>query len=215
MKTNSFNLHLFIFRANTKLASTLARLERSRLKYERLSKLMIAMKAGVGHLQDKLEEVREDVGGKKFELSDDTVVDVLRECELAFTNILRRIRAGEDAKRRERMTSGAKEDASQTLDLETSFDSANFDAFDESLNSTRPFNQRIDLSFDDHHGNELDYQDDNNGGGGDGDDDELTRDKVKRASTQILQAVSNKKRKPKKGGNRVDDDPKNGSPSKL
>ena len=36
------------------LANSAARLERSRLKYERLSKGLIAMKAGVGHLQEKV-----------------------------------------------------------------------------------------------------------------------------------------------------------------
>jgi hypothetical protein len=31
------------------------------------------MKAGVGHLQEKLEGIREEVGGKKVELTDESV----------------------------------------------------------------------------------------------------------------------------------------------
>lgn len=45
------------------LANSAARLERARLKYERLSKIAISMKAGVGHLQDKLESFREEIKG--------------------------------------------------------------------------------------------------------------------------------------------------------
>ena len=64
------------------LAHSSARLERSRVKYERLNKIIVSMKAGVGHLQDKLETVVQEVGGKKIDLNDDTVAEVLRECEL-------------------------------------------------------------------------------------------------------------------------------------
>jgi hypothetical protein len=60
----------------------------------------------VGHLQDKLDDVRDEIGGKRIELSDESVVDVLRECEMAFNNVMRRIRAGADAKRREMMMGG-------------------------------------------------------------------------------------------------------------
>jgi coiled-coil domain-containing protein 151 len=70
-------------------------------------------------------------------------------------------------------------------------------ALEESLNSTRPYNQRIDLSLDE---DGFDDADDGSLGGPDMEDDELTRDKVKRASTQILHAVNSKKRKPKKAG---------------
>lgn len=58
------------------LATTGARLERARLKYERLNKVIIAMKAGVGHLQDKLEPVRDELGGKKLELTDESIAEV-------------------------------------------------------------------------------------------------------------------------------------------
>jgi hypothetical protein len=45
------------------------------------------------------------------------------------------------------------------------------------------------------------------------DDDELTRDKVKRASSQILLAIDRKKRKPKKSSNEEKSEPaKNATP---
>ena len=56
----------------------------------------------------------------------------------------------------------------------------------------RPFNQRINLTMDDDDGEFLE-----DAGGPDMDDEELTRDKVKRASTQILQAVDRRKRRAK------------------
>jgi hypothetical protein len=62
---------------------------------------------------------------------------------------------------------------------------------------SRPFNQRIDLSLgDDDKDLDLVFEADEIGHGAE--DDELTRDTVKRASSQILQAVDRKKRRPKK-----------------
>jgi coiled-coil domain-containing protein 151 len=168
------------------LSNSITRLERSRTKYERFNKMVIAMKAGVGHLVDKLEPIRDEVGGKKIELSDETVAEVLRECELCLSNLVRRIRAGEDEKKKAKMTSFGK----TTQELEEA------DALQAELelNQSRPFNQRIDLSLDDE--DRLDFLPDD--AAPEMDDEELTRDKVKRASTQILQAVDRKMRKPKK-----------------
>lgn len=162
-----------------------------RMKYDRLSKLIISMKAGVGHLQDKLESVREELGGKKHDLGDDTVVEVLREAELCITNIIRRIKAGEDTKKREKMTSASYEVNGNDL---TALEQL---SLEESLSMSRPFNQRIDLSFDGMD-KELDLGFEHDEVGHGMEDDELTRDKVKRASSQILQAVDRKKRRPKK-----------------
>lgn len=170
------------------LANSTARLERSRAKYERFNKMVIAMKAGVGHLVDKLEPVREEVGGKKIELNDETVAEVLRECELCLSNLVRRIRAGQDEKKKSMMTSfGSK----TTKELED----ADEKQAELELSQSRPFNQRIDLSLDDDdRGEWLDHD-----GAPELDEEELTRDKVKRASNQILQAVDRKLRKsPKK-----------------
>ena len=66
------------------------------------------------------------------------------------------------------------------------------------IGSSRPFNQRIDLSLDDDY--EFGAVDIGDGDAPDLDDEELTRDKVKRASNSILLAIDRKKRKPKKKG---------------
>lgn len=170
------------------LSGSISRLERSRLKYDRLSKLIIAMKAGIGHLQDKLESVREELNAKHVELSDDTVVDVLRESEVCLTNVYRRIKAAEDSKKRDRMTNAGYKEGSIEGD---SVSQRSLDA--EELTSNRPYNQRIDLNNNDDD-DDFNFHDDDNGL----EDDELTRDKVKRASTQILLSVDRKRRKPKK-----------------
>lgn len=169
------------------LANSAARLERSRLKYERLSKGLIAMKAGVGHLQEKVESVREEVGGRKVELTDDSVAEVLRECELCLSNVLKRYKAALEEQKRLKMFSA--DAAAEDPDPESEMD----------LNTSRPFNQRIDLTLFDDDEN-ISYASEEVSLA-DVDDDELTRDKVKRASHQILLAVDRKKRKPKKKGN--------------
>jgi hypothetical protein len=69
------------------------------------------------------------------------------------------------------------------------------------LNASRPFNQRIELSLldeDGEGGGSTGYPEESSMMMQDQDDGELTRDKVKRASHQILLAVDRKKRKPKK-----------------
>ena len=213
------------------LANSAARLERSRLKYERLSRTLISMKAGIGHLQDKLEGVREEVGvgvgpagstpsggtGKNEELSDESVGEVLRSSELILVNIMKRIKAAKDAVERERMLDVSLSPSVSSYspgktggDGKDSFrpDSADFDNEESIAVSSRPYNQRISLTLDDMndlgHGSGL-------GGGNyiadigdipELDEEELTRDKVKRASRQITDAIDRKKRRPKKRSDR-------------
>eukprot|EP00607_Mallomonas_marina_P001424 CAMPEP_0182423086 /NCGR_PEP_ID=MMETSP1167-20130531/9001_1 /TAXON_ID=2988 /ORGANISM="Mallomonas Sp, Strain CCMP3275" /LENGTH=555 /DNA_ID=CAMNT_0024601747 /DNA_START=73 /DNA_END=1740 /DNA_ORIENTATION=- len=183
------------------LANSSARLERSRLKYERLNKSQIAMKAGVGHLQEKLDSVRAEVGGRRLDLTDDTIVDVMRESEVVLFNIIKRIKAGQDSLRKDRMVDLLDDQPSSPSVARP--DSA-VDIDEAELSSSRPYNQRIALNFEE-------YEDGGGGGGiynndmddlADMDDDELTRDKVKRVSKQITEAIDKKKRKPRKKGER-------------
>jgi hypothetical protein len=167
------------------LSNSLTRLERGRRKYERFNKTMVAMKAGVMHLMDKLEAVRDELGGKRIELSDDSVVDALRECEMCLGNMMRRVSAHAEEKKKASMTSVSAAGA-------TSF--ASLAGGSGEHVTARPYNQRIDLSQKeaddfDYFADEMDQTEA---------DDELTRDKVKRASTQILQAVERRLRNPKK-----------------
>lgn len=167
------------------LAAAVARLERCRTKYERLAKMLIAVKAGVKHLQDKLEGVREEVGGKQLQLTDETTVRVMSENEKMMVELLARIRvAVDDDTMVNRTVEGLAEDESNDVD-------------EMELLRTRPYNQRIDLPLLDE-----DWEDD--GALKDNDDllngeldDELTRDKVKKASSQILIAQDKRKLKKK------------------
>eukprot|EP01038_Epipyxis_sp_PR26KG_P011317 gene11317-15180_t len=195
-----------------RLSNSATRLERSRLKYERLSKVIISVKAGIGHLQDKLESFRDEIGGKSYATTDDSIAEILRECELCFNTLTKRIRAGEDESKR---TSSLNIRKSRSNDNNNNVDN-NYNNDNDALinleneetaskiNTLRPYNQRIDLTFDDNGGgagiiygvgNNIYDENDNSL---DGDDEELTRDKVKRASTQILLSMDKKKKKPKK-----------------
>eukprot|EP01032_Pedospumella_encystans_P009074 gene9074-10712_t len=215
------------------LSNSGTRLERSRLKYERLSKVIISMKAGIGHLQDKLESFREEIKGQSYTVSDDTVTEVLRECELCFVQLNKRIKAGDDEAKRVHITStshtgpagshpstpGNRSHVLARTHMMGSVANLLPPELDETasrMNTLRPFNQRIDLIGGDgeHRNNAGVYAaHDPNGGGddnslGDLEDDELTREKVKRASNQILAAVDKKKKRPKKttGKSSVDED---------
>lgn len=213
----------------TQLANASTRLERARLKYDRLSKIVISMKAGVGHLQDKLEAFREEVGGRAFVVTDDSVADALRECELCFEMLIKRIKAAEEEAKRIQLTSFIKpmkelvSSSSTASGLDLLPPELLLEESASQLNTLRPFNQRIDLNLtSDMPGGfegattSLAY-----GGGyagedaslGDLDDDELTRDKVKRASTQIILAMDKKKKKPKRRGGGSDAEDRIGSPS--
>lgn len=154
------------------LSNSATRLERSRLKYERLSKVIISMKAGIGHLQDKLESFREEIKGNTYSVTDEAVTEVLRECELCFVQLNKRIKAGDDEARRAHITDGSGADggsrggsavgtarhgggfasaATQQLARSHLMGSVanlmppELDETASRMNTLRPYNQRIDL----------------------------------------------------------------------
>jgi len=174
------------------LATAGARLERCKIKYDRLSKLITAMKAGIGHMQEKLEAVREEVGGKRHDVGDDTVAEILRESELCLNNIIRRIRAGDDDRKRLEMTGVGRGDAKGSSGQDDKSNNTAAALDDSNIATTRPYNQRINLSLDDDEEDGF-FADDS--GMPDMDDEELTRDRVKRASSLILQAADRRKRR--------------------
>mmetsp|Transcript_9250 Transcript_9250/g.22296 ORF Transcript_9250/g.22296 Transcript_9250/m.22296 type:complete len:197 (+) Transcript_9250:1-591(+) len=69
--------------------------ERQRLKYERLTKVLISVKAGIQHLSERLEGVKLDE--PPLVLSDDNMVDVLQQCEQRLRIVLEAIRQEEEA----------------------------------------------------------------------------------------------------------------------
>ena len=82
------------------LANSAMRLERSKLRFERLNRTVIGAKAGISHLQDKLEGIRSELGGKRVELYDESLVDVLYESEIMLTSVLKRVKAARDEQKR-------------------------------------------------------------------------------------------------------------------
>mmetsp|Transcript_32166 Transcript_32166/g.99343 ORF Transcript_32166/g.99343 Transcript_32166/m.99343 type:complete len:149 (-) Transcript_32166:63-509(-) len=139
--------------------------------------MVVSAKAGVKHLQDKLDGVREEIGGKQSQLTDETTSRVMSENEKVMIEILARIRVATD----DESSTGAGGNVRTGIVSEMR------------LLEARPYNQRIDLPLleDDWDDSALkDNEDVLNGEL----DDELTRDKVKRASSQILIARKQKKR---------------------
>jgi hypothetical protein len=82
------------------LSSSIAKLERCRLKHERMSSMLIAVKAGVKHLLDKVAPtMRSELGdiadfnSGGGELDDNDVATVLSDVERAVVRLVQRIKA--------------------------------------------------------------------------------------------------------------------------
>lgn len=162
------------------LTASGTRLERCRLKYERLAKMLISVKAGIEHLQDKLESIREEVDGQQIQMTDETMIDVLVECEKMIVTVLQRAKAMEYEQKL--MFKGEA--------MEIRPDSVGI------TNEQRVFNQRIELPNSDDWDGDAAFNNDE--GIADVDEEELTREKVKRASNQIMAQIEGKKKKKKK-----------------
>ena len=69
--------------------------ERQRVKYERLTKVLVAVKAGIQHLAERLEGVK--LEEPPLVLTDDNMVEVLMQCEQRLKIVLDAIRQEEEA----------------------------------------------------------------------------------------------------------------------
>eukprot|EP00968_Pinguiococcus_pyrenoidosus_P005544 scaffold361_cov248-Pinguiococcus_pyrenoidosus.AAC.4 len=172
-----------------KLAASATHLERVRMKYGRLARSVISAKAGVAHLQEKLAAIREELGVEDgTTLTDESIVEVLNECEGVATKLLQRVKAAEEAEVLMRRMS-----ASATTEAEEDFRQVS----DMEMLQARPFNQRIELPtlLEDFEQTSRDHEE----GIPEMEDDELTRDKIKKASKHIIAAQEKKqRRKPRK-----------------
>eukprot|EP00743_Colponemidia_sp_Colp-15_P001495 GILK01001635.1.p1 GENE.GILK01001635.1~~GILK01001635.1.p1 ORF type:complete len:555 (-),score=144.99 GILK01001635.1:170-1834(-) len=61
--------------------------ERNRLKYERVAKILINVKAGIDHLNDKLETIKLD-NVPNIAMTDETIVEVLTQAEQKLLSVL-------------------------------------------------------------------------------------------------------------------------------
>jgi len=71
----------------THLAEASSKCERNKAKYERIAKVLIDVKTGVDHLASKLTGIKLD-GESPIEVSDDTVEEVLSQCELKLSKLM-------------------------------------------------------------------------------------------------------------------------------
>jgi hypothetical protein len=200
------------------LTASNAKLERCRLKHERMSSMLIAVKAGVKHLLDKVAPtMRTELGGiadmHTGELDDSEVATVLSDVERAVVRLVQRIKAAAaDELELLEEEGGGGEEGGGNISSDAALlklDSAPLMAEDleAAVLKSRPNNQRIELpKFDDGWGDPVAGVNNQWGGndkygegkeydGGEEEDDELTRDKVKKASNQML--VQQQKREAK------------------
>jgi len=163
----------------THLTEASEKYERNRTKFERMAKMLINMKAGIGHLSEKLNIIVLEGGEAPIEMSDETVEEVLQQCELKLSKLLARTRDGEDADGRGKAI--AMDD----------------DAYNEKLLAKSSSDVRVKLTDQ-----EQDADDDDDDFGEDVDEDVWNRKHVKYNSDQIMEKQQTKQRKKskKKGG---------------
>ena len=142
------------------------------------------MKAGISHLYDKLDAVQQD--NRNIVMTDDTVVEVLMQCESTLSTINGKLKA-DDA---ENAVGKELEELNGPLTTELQ---------DTEVFSSRPYNQRIALPDGDADKNtmmieEVDLDDapiDEDG------EEELTRERIKKASQSLLQSHERRGKKKK------------------
>tara|TARA_B100000780_G_scaffold276325_1_gene244679 strand:+ start:162 stop:1862 length:1701 start_codon:yes stop_codon:yes gene_type:complete len=176
------------------LTAASAKLERSKLKSERMAAVLINVKAGIEHITDRIEAYRDDQQ-QLLQITDETVVEVLYQCESTVERLLA------EAKSRTASSDDSNEVSSSIFNKnKDSIDLAQ-SVTDRQVMETRPFNQRVTLPTGDRNLDSIAEDDRDDDGGQDSvtDGDELTRDKIKKASgaftTQHDRAQRKKERK--------------------
>mmetsp|Transcript_86202 Transcript_86202/g.192761 ORF Transcript_86202/g.192761 Transcript_86202/m.192761 type:complete len:533 (-) Transcript_86202:36-1634(-) len=71
----------------THLSEATEKFDRNKGKFERMAKMLIDMKAGIGHLSEKLMSISLD-GEDNIEMTDEAVEEVLGQCELKISKLL-------------------------------------------------------------------------------------------------------------------------------
>jgi hypothetical protein len=148
--------------------------ERNRAKYERLAKMLINMKAGISHLGEKLTIINlEDA--QTYEMSDETVVDVLQQCELKLSKLLTRTRDFADP-----------DNQGHSMKLDD-------DKYEAKLLAKSASDVRVKLNDQDQDGDddEDDFEEE--------DEDVCNRKHVKYMSEQLMEKEQTRKRKKGKG----------------
>jgi len=163
----------------THLTDATEKCDRNRGKYERLAKMLIDMKAGIGHLQEKLIVIPLEGSETTIEMADETVEEVLQMCELKLSKLMTQTRNSDDSDGRGR--------AIQMDD----------DRYEEKLLAKSASDVRVKLTDQ-----EQDADDDDDDFEEEMDEDVWNRKHVKYNSEQIMekQQTKNRKKAKKKGG---------------
>jgi len=160
----------------THLTEATEKFERNRGKYERMAKMLINMKAGIGHLAEKLMIILLEGGEAPIEMSDETVEEVLQQCELKLSKLMSRTRDLDDPDGRGRAL---------TMDD---------DRYEEKLLAKSSSDVRVKLTDQ-----EQDADDDDDDFEEEMDEDVWNRKHVKYNSEQLMEKQQTKNRKKAKG----------------
>lgn len=152
------------------LSEGAAKNDRVRLKFERIHKVLITMKAGTEHLHDKLEGIDQD--GPAVSLTDETVVDVMAVCEQKLLTALETLGTDEEEARRV----AARNPHSVQTDISE-------------------HNVRVEVMADSYGDDGGDEEEEDEDDDGDANDDVPDRDYVKNSSQQMSDKVRSKKKK--------------------
>ena len=162
-------------------------LDRCKSKFDRTSHLLISVKSGVRHLQNKVEVVSKELGIETAEYEESNPSASLWATGNVLIEVMARVREREmDELHHNFKSDDGSDHESTSKNLASTFGEQ----------STRPFNQRVELpSAKDH--DYYDHSSDDDHGIGDVDEEDLSRDRVKRASSQIMKAQERKKAREK------------------
>jgi hypothetical protein len=161
----------------THLTEATEKFERNRGKYERMAKMLINMKAGIGHLADHLSIIHLEGGDTgPLAMSDKTVEEVLNQCELKLSKLMGRTRDLDDPDGRGRAVK------------------MDDDRYEEKLLAKSSSDVRVKLTDQ-----EQDADDDDDDFEEEMDEDVWNRKHVKYNSEQIMEKQQTKNRKKAKG----------------
>mmetsp|Transcript_19933 Transcript_19933/g.64893 ORF Transcript_19933/g.64893 Transcript_19933/m.64893 type:complete len:579 (+) Transcript_19933:36-1772(+) len=160
--------------------------DRSRLKFERVARILIAMKAGTEHLADKLEGIK--IEAPQIPVSDETVVDVMMQCETKLLKTLDVFQGDEEAAR-----SALLADTEKVKKL-------NLEVMPEN-------NVRIDRFSGIYGSDDEDEDEEESASDGEAGEDVPDRDYMKNSAQQLTDKVNKKSKKARRFGGNAGDMP--------
>ena len=174
----SYNFCLHI--THLSLFYSVCKLERSKNKYDRISNTLASAKSGVKHLQNKIEAIGKELHVEQVPFKESNLGGALWSSGNILVEVVARVRE-HNMNDIELTVEEDKENRSTATPL---------DFNEKDVQDMRRFNQRIVLpsAKDDFYTTRSSGDSDF----GDGDEEEISRDRVKKASSQILRVQEKK-----------------------